>query len=639
MIAAMLDHLWQSTLFAGAAGLVTLLLQRNAARARFWLWFTASVKFLVPFAALSALGAALLPKPGAPVLARFVPMAEPVLAPAANTHALAAIASHPVMAAITAHPVMAAPPDWSAILFILWALGTLAVAVHWLSRWMKLRVVLAQACDTVICGVAVRTAPAALEPGLFGIFKPAIVLPQGIEQELSGAEIGAVLAHETCHRDHRDNLWAAVHMLVEALFWFHPLVWWLGARLNHERERACDEAVLARGQAADVYAESILKVCKLYVHSPLACVAGVSGANLKERLERIVVENVVLPLSAARKALLAGLGAGTLILPLALGLLTVPPATVAAVAHVAAQVLASTVPVNAATPVAVPAQDVAAKDSQPEKPVAPSPDLQGSAAPQPSAKLVAANDAPVPPAPPAPPAVAQAAAQPASTPEHIAELRAEQAMPRTAVPFDPADFDKFVGEYQLGPTTVAWVMRDGSHYLSRLTGQVAIEFFPESQTKFFSTEVRAQISFGVDASGQVTEMVLHQNGREQHAPRISLDAAKAAEDALMARIKTNQPSPGTEAAIRHQIEAGETGVYDYDAMTPELAAIARSQEAAVSQMFAQLGAFKSITFKNVGPGGADVYDVAFERGHLTWTMATLTADGKIRGMLERMAQP
>ena len=60
MIALLLNHLWQSSLFLGAAGLMTLALRRNSAHVRFWLWFAASIKFLVPFAALTALGATLL---------------------------------------------------------------------------------------------------------------------------------------------------------------------------------------------------------------------------------------------------------------------------------------------------------------------------------------------------------------------------------------------------------------------------------------------------------------------------------------------------------------------------------------------------------------------------------------------------
>ena len=50
------NHLWQSTLFAVAAGLLTLALRKNHARTRYWLWLAASLKFLVPFSLLSALG-------------------------------------------------------------------------------------------------------------------------------------------------------------------------------------------------------------------------------------------------------------------------------------------------------------------------------------------------------------------------------------------------------------------------------------------------------------------------------------------------------------------------------------------------------------------------------------------------------
>ena len=53
-------------------------------------------------------------------------------------------------------------------------------------------------------------------------------------------------------------------MIVEAVFWFHPLVWWIGARLVEERERACDEAVLSLGNEPHDYAEGILNICKSY---------------------------------------------------------------------------------------------------------------------------------------------------------------------------------------------------------------------------------------------------------------------------------------------------------------------------------------------------------------------------------------
>ena len=53
---ALANHLWQSTLFAGVAGLVTLALRRNRAQMRCWVWLAASVKFLVPFSLLMDLG-------------------------------------------------------------------------------------------------------------------------------------------------------------------------------------------------------------------------------------------------------------------------------------------------------------------------------------------------------------------------------------------------------------------------------------------------------------------------------------------------------------------------------------------------------------------------------------------------------
>ncbi len=56
MIGELINHLWQSTLFAVAAGLLTVAFRKNRAQVRHWLWFSASFKFLVPFALLITLG-------------------------------------------------------------------------------------------------------------------------------------------------------------------------------------------------------------------------------------------------------------------------------------------------------------------------------------------------------------------------------------------------------------------------------------------------------------------------------------------------------------------------------------------------------------------------------------------------------
>jgi beta-lactamase regulating signal transducer with metallopeptidase domain len=90
------------------------------------------------------------------------------------------------------------------------------------------------------------------------------------------------------HVRRRDNVANAIHMLAEALFWFHPLVWWIERRLLDEQERACDEEVLRQGGDPQVYAESILRICEFYVTSPLICVPGITGSDLKMRVREIM---------------------------------------------------------------------------------------------------------------------------------------------------------------------------------------------------------------------------------------------------------------------------------------------------------------------------------------------------------------
>jgi bla regulator protein BlaR1 len=60
----------------------------------------------------------------------------------------------------------------------------------------------------------------------------------GYLERLPPPQPEAVLAHELSHVRRRDNLTAAIHMIVEAVFWFHPLVWWIWVELVKERERA-----------------------------------------------------------------------------------------------------------------------------------------------------------------------------------------------------------------------------------------------------------------------------------------------------------------------------------------------------------------------------------------------------------------
>jgi uncharacterized protein (TIGR03435 family) len=172
--------------------------------------------------------------------------------------------------------------------------------------------------------IEVRAAPGLLEPGVVGLLRPMLLMPDGILERLTPLQLEAVLAHELCHIRRRDNLSAALHMIVEALFWFHPLVWWISVRLVEERERACDEEVLRRGGEPQVYAEALLNVCKYYLESPLGCVSGISGADMKKRIHAIIAPHAAHKLSPARKLLLTAVAIAAVAVPIAIGLLNAP---------------------------------------------------------------------------------------------------------------------------------------------------------------------------------------------------------------------------------------------------------------------------------------------------------------------------
>jgi beta-lactamase regulating signal transducer with metallopeptidase domain len=315
MLPAVINHLWQSTVFAGGVGVLTLMLRRNGARVRFGLWFCASVKFLVPIALLAALGS-------------HIPRHVPHLDANPGAAQMLSVAIDRVVAPISAPgqvigsapPVAASLHPWLNLLEIVWACGVLAIAGHWLVGWRRIRRVLVASTPIAIdFPIPVRMSSVMQEPAVAGIVRPVLLVPDGIEGWLSTDQLRAVLAHERCHVRRRDNLKAALHMLVESLFWFHPLVWWLETRLIVERERACDEEVLADGNDAKDYAEGIVRVCQNYLESPLRCAAGVGGGNLTRRIESILHPPRLARLSALQMILLGGIASAVVAEPIVSG--------------------------------------------------------------------------------------------------------------------------------------------------------------------------------------------------------------------------------------------------------------------------------------------------------------------------------
>jgi bla regulator protein BlaR1 len=245
-----------------------------------------------------------------------------------------------VISRAAASPVL--PHLLPALLAALWLCGFVAVLFVWHLRWRRILSAIREAVPLrqgreaemlrrlgSIAGarkpIELLLSRTSLEPGIFGIARPVLIWPEGISERLEDAHLEAILAHELWHVRRRDNLAAAIHMLVEAIFWFYPPVWWLGGRLVAERERACDEEVLELGTQPQVYAESILKVCEFCVESPLACISGVTGADLKKRMVNIMTKSTARKLDFGKKLLLSATGFAALAVPLAFGLLHATP--------------------------------------------------------------------------------------------------------------------------------------------------------------------------------------------------------------------------------------------------------------------------------------------------------------------------
>ena len=175
--------------------------------------------------------------------------------------------------------------------------------------------------------MTIRTTDTTIEPGVFGVSRPVLLWPRSMSAHLTDDQIEAVLLHELSHVRRRDNLTALVHGLVQAVCWFHPMVWWIGSRLIDERERACDEDVVGMGRDRRVYAESLLKTCQFCVGAPVTCMAGVTGSDLKRRVTSIMAAPVGTRLGIVSRGVLAAAAIVLVAVPVIGGAARVPQLT------------------------------------------------------------------------------------------------------------------------------------------------------------------------------------------------------------------------------------------------------------------------------------------------------------------------
>jgi TonB family protein len=300
----MVNHLWQATLFALLVLVASHLVKRLPAKARHAVWLLALVKFGLPSAIillvakfagidfhsiLSHYGSAV------PVSKAISPtitlIAEPVLQQSASAHAIS----------------IGPYAGLYLVLSIIWVTACCTFLALWFRRRVQLsRAILAgqmtfsgrevEALKRVKIWLMIDRdvdlilSPRINEPGVWRVWNPVLVLPTGIADHLTEAELDTVIMHELFHVIRRDNLFGNLQMILCCLFWFHPIVWLIDRKLLAERERACDEAVIDHTGTSQIYASGILKVCRMGLTPgwKVAGVSGVSGSNLDKRIEHIM---------------------------------------------------------------------------------------------------------------------------------------------------------------------------------------------------------------------------------------------------------------------------------------------------------------------------------------------------------------
>jgi hypothetical protein len=167
--------------------------------------------------------------------------------------------------------------------------------------------------------------------------------------------------------------------------------------------------------------------------------------------------------------------------------------------------------------------------------------------------------------------------------------------------------------------------------ISQATGQGKVPLFAESETMFRPKDINAEIEFPKDETGPASQLILHQNGRDLTGKRLDDAEAKKIADTAAAfekRFKAQTAAPGSEGAVRRMIDELRTGKPNYDLMSPGLAEATRQQLPRLQSMIAAMGALQSVIFKGVGPGGADIYQVNFEKNSVDYRI-WLGADGKV----------
>ncbi|MBN1972920.1 MAG: redoxin domain-containing protein, partial [Sedimentisphaerales bacterium] len=309
--------IWQSTVLAGLVVIVTLLFRRLSAAVKFWLWMLVPLRLLVmPLITISL-----------PLLPAIAPPHIEHMKTAPAVVEKAPVEYSPVRMANFEFPQEAlnfqtrpveireqeTEPDIIRIKLNLWffllitwfaGVGFWTIRLFW--SWRKIRLIVGNAKKTEHQRIIRQASKAAaiaglknvpeilvtrgnISPFLFGILRPVLIVPSDFVNNVSNEGLLAVFSHEFAHLRRKDTLVGWILAICEAFYFFHPVLHFAKRRILFERERACDDWVIASGNShKKIYANALIDaagICRNFSAKlgPTGVVAESFG-DLKKRI-------------------------------------------------------------------------------------------------------------------------------------------------------------------------------------------------------------------------------------------------------------------------------------------------------------------------------------------------------------------
>jgi len=202
------------------------------------------------------------------------------------------------------HPAITLPDTYAVYVFAIWAMVSAwfllgVVRGVWYLRTLRKTCVdldlssLAPVLEQTVCRqqqirtVALCTSATVRIPTAIGLIRPAVVIPNWVLQELSTDELNQILLHEFEHLCRWDDWTNLAVQCIKAIFFFHPVVWWIERKTALEREMACDDAVLAQTENARTYAECLTRLAEKSLLQHTVALAHAALGRIRQTTHRI----------------------------------------------------------------------------------------------------------------------------------------------------------------------------------------------------------------------------------------------------------------------------------------------------------------------------------------------------------------